>query len=173
MIRSWRDQGRRLCGLQPALSYRRLGVQSMEHAWESDRKWQWGRSPLFLWLVCPQAQLETNDTQFNFSRCICHAYTHLLLLHNLSQICCLLDSSLPWQQLKNPKSSEVTHWGSFGFQVLWAMSAVSSRNGSQPETGFHLDTSSFGFNPSSWEHCLVHFSKVTRSHLSLVQTSNL
>lgn len=129
MIWSWRDQGRSLCGLQPAaysLSYRRLDVQSMEHAWESDRKWQWGRSPVFLWLVCPQAQLETNDTQFNFSRCICHAYTHLLLLHNLSQICCLLDSSLPWQQLKNPKSSEVTHWGSFGFQVLWAMSAQSA-----------------------------------------------
>lgn len=63
-----------------------------------------------------------NDTEFNFSRCICHAYTYLLLLHNLYQIYCLLDSSLLRQQLKNPESSEVTHWGSFGFQVLWAMS---------------------------------------------------
>lgn len=79
----------------------------MECAQESN-----SRSPILLCPICPQAQQETNDTQFGVPRCICHAYVHLLLLHCLSQIRCLLDLSLPnlGSSLKIPWSLKQNVW---------------------------------------------------------------
>lgn len=84
-------------------SYRPLGIYIVERAWESD-----SRGPILLWPGdgCPQAWQENNDTLLGLPRCICHSYAHFILLHNPSQISCLLDSSLPNldSNLKIPRS---------------------------------------------------------------------